>query len=65
MVRVWYEPPPYGPGTDLNRTGYGVKGGGISRTFVERMSKMPQGPALAIPVIVLMAISYIPLSKFQ
>ena len=63
MVRVWYEPPPYGPGTDLNRSPYGIKGGGLLRPFLERASRMPQGPLIASGVVVLLAIAYIPLSE--
>lgn len=63
MVRVWYEPPPFGPTTDLNRSGYGVKGGGISRSLVEYLSKKPQGVAMAVPLFGLIALCYIPVSK--
>jgi hypothetical protein len=62
MVKVWYEPPPFGPATDLNRSSYGVHGGGISRQLVERMSRMKPLYAIGVPVVAMMAICYIPLS---
>lgn len=67
MVRVWYEPPPYGPGTDLNRSGYGVHGGGtvFMRRFLERMSKMPQLVAIGVPTAAILVICYIPLSAYS
>jgi hypothetical protein len=61
MVRVWYEPPPFGPGTDLNRSGYGMHGGGLGRKFLERASKMPQTVAIGVPVVVLMVLAWVPL----
>jgi hypothetical protein len=64
MVRVWYEPPPFGPGTDLNRSGYGVHGGGLMRKLLERASKMPQLVAIGAPTLVVMAICWIPLSTY-
>jgi hypothetical protein len=42
MVRVFYEPPPFGPGTDLNRSSYGVHGGGSFSRLIERLSKAKQ-----------------------
>jgi hypothetical protein len=64
MVRVWYEPPPFGPGTDLNRSGYGVHGGGLMRKLLERASKMPQLVAIGAPTLVIMAVCWIPLSTY-
>jgi len=63
MVRVFYEPPPFGPGTDLNRTAYGVHGGGSFRTLVERASKMKPMYAVGIPVVASVLLCYLPLSK--
>jgi hypothetical protein len=65
MVRVFYEPPPYGPGTDLNRSAYGVGGGGTGRKLMERLSKAKQFPALAIPVVAIVALCYVPLCKYR
>ena len=64
MVRVWYEPPPFGPGTDLNRAAYGFHGGNsLPPRMMERIMKMPQGIALAVPTILICALCYIPVSK--
>jgi hypothetical protein len=64
MVRVWYEPPPYGPATDLNRSGYGIHGGGLFKTLLERASKGNQPLLLSSVVLFSMAICYIPLCTF-
>lgn len=61
MVRVWYEPPPYGPGTDLNRSPYGIGGGGTFKTFLEKASKQPRLVAMAPWIVASLVISYIPL----
>ena len=66
MVRVFYEPPPLGPGTDLNRSGYGVTGGGLSPTFkrmLEKISKQHFTPGILAGVGVAMVLAYIPVSK--
>jgi hypothetical protein len=62
MVRVFYEPPPYGPKTCLNRTAYGLTGGGLFGTVLERISKARPGPMMAVPVVVITALCYLPLS---
>lgn len=62
MVRVWYEPPPFGVGTDLNRTPYGVGGGGMFKSLVERASKMKQPVAIGGVVLFSLVISWIPVS---
>ena len=63
MVRVWYEPPPFGPGTDLNRSPYGIGGGGISKGLIEKMSRMNQPLVMTVGVVVACAICYIPVCK--
>jgi hypothetical protein len=63
MVRVFYEPPPFGPGTDLNRSSYGVHGGGSFSRLIERLSKAKQVYAIGIPIAFAMCVCYIPLSK--
>ena len=64
MVRVWYEPPPFGPGTDLNRNAYGFHGGNsLPPRMMERLMKMPQGMAIAVPTAIICALCYIPCSK--
>jgi hypothetical protein len=62
MVRVWYEPPPYGPRTDLNRSGYGVHGGGLFGKHLERLSKMNQPMVMTGAVLFAAVICWIPLS---
>jgi hypothetical protein len=65
MVRVWYEPPPFGPGTDLNRSGYGWHGGNsLPKRWMERVSKMPQGIALGVPTVLICMLCYIPVSTY-
>ena len=51
MVRVFYEPPPYGPRTNLNKSSWGVGGGGLfGKKNLEMISKMNPTIAMAIPV---------------
>jgi len=40
LVRVFYEPPPFGPRTALNRPAYGMEGG-TTPLWVEKINKMP------------------------
>lgn len=63
MVRVWYEPPPYGPMTDLNRPGYGAGGGGTFRKLLEKMAKQRPMVTMVPCIAASLVISYIPLSK--
>lgn len=62
MVKVWYEPPPYGPRTSLNRPAYG-NGGDIGPRWVVRLGKMAPGKVIAGFLAGFTAIAYIPLSK--
>ena len=65
MVRVFYEPPPYGPKTCLNRSGYGIGGGGLlGKKLTERLAKSPQAPLMAGITFAIVVVSYIPLSTF-
>mmetsp|Transcript_261 Transcript_261/g.499 ORF Transcript_261/g.499 Transcript_261/m.499 type:complete len:108 (+) Transcript_261:123-446(+) len=58
MVKVWYEPPPYGPGTSLNRPAYGL---GPQRTaLVQQLSRRPQGAVIAGACVAFTALAYIP-----
>lgn len=63
MVRVWYEPPPFGPGTDLNRQAYGIGGGGLLKGWNQKLMRMPQPMLMAGGVVAAMVISYIPMRK--
>jgi len=64
MVRVWYEPPPYGPRTSLNRPSYGI-GGDMGPRWVVQLSKMPQGRVIAGSLVVFGILGYLPFSKYQ
>ena len=61
MVKVWYEPPPYGPGTSLNRPSYGVIG--AKPQFIQLLSRRPQGMLIAGACAAFAAIAYIPISE--
>lgn len=63
MVKVWYEPPPYGPGTSLNRPAYGHQAGGSQ--LIQQLSRRPQGMLIAGAIVTFSAIAYIPISKFH
>ena len=62
MVKIWYEPPPYGPGTSLNRPAYGHQAGGSQ--LIQQLSRRPQGMLIAGAIVTFSAIAYIPISKF-
>ncbi|KAK1745898.1 hypothetical protein QTG54_003822 [Skeletonema marinoi] len=59
MVKVWYEPPPYGPGTSLNRPAYGHQAGGTQ--LIQQLSRRPQGMLIAGALVTFSAIAYIPI----
>jgi hypothetical protein len=63
MVKVWYEPPPYGPGTSLNRPSYGQQPGGSQ--LIQQLSRRPQGMLIAGAIVTFSAIAYIPISKLH
>ncbi|GKY94538.1 hypothetical protein MPSEU_000419500 [Mayamaea pseudoterrestris] len=66
MVKVWYEPPPFGGvGTDLNRSPYGIGGGGTFKTFLEKMSKTRPMVAMTPFIIGAMVISYVPVMNHK
>ncbi len=64
MVKVWYQPPPYGPRTALNRPSYG-NGGDIGPRWVVQLSKMPPGRVIGGAIALVATIAYIPLSEFN
>ena len=63
MVKVWYEPPPGGPRTHLNRGGYYVES---ARTpaFITKMSKARPITVIVPAIAAIGAMCYIPLSKY-
>ena len=64
MVKVWYEPPPYGPRTSLNRPSYGLVGDKGPR-WVVQLSKMPQGRVIAGFLTAFSCIAYLPLCTYS
>ena len=64
-IRLFYQPPPYGIATDLNRTGYGIGGGGLLRPLLQKVSRMPQSIALGVPTLIVCVLCYIPLSAYS
>mmetsp|Transcript_32220 Transcript_32220/g.59257 ORF Transcript_32220/g.59257 Transcript_32220/m.59257 type:complete len:104 (-) Transcript_32220:237-548(-) len=62
MVKVWYEPPPYGVGTTLNRPSYGL--GAENRQWLIRLSKMPSWQVVGGACAVFVVAGYIP-TMFQ
>eukprot|EP00578_Thalassiosira_sp_NH16_P019957 CAMPEP_0181100220 /NCGR_PEP_ID=MMETSP1071-20121207/13079_1 /TAXON_ID=35127 /ORGANISM="Thalassiosira sp., Strain NH16" /LENGTH=104 /DNA_ID=CAMNT_0023182939 /DNA_START=62 /DNA_END=376 /DNA_ORIENTATION=- len=58
MVKVWYEPPPYGPGTSLNRPAYGARSG---NSLVQQLSRRPQGMLIGGACAAFACIAYIPI----
>ena len=62
MVKVWYEPPPYGPRTSLNRPSYGT-GNDLGPKWVVRLSKMPPGRVIVPAVCGIVFLASIPLCE--
>ena len=62
MVKVAFEPPPFGPGTSLNRPGYGP---GVNTPWIVRLSKMPQGRVIAGAIGITSVICAIPQVCFE
>ena len=63
MVKVWYQPPPYGPRTSLNRPAYGNANDAGPR-WIAAISKMPRGRVITGFVASFCALAYVPLSEF-
>eukprot|EP00544_Gedaniella_sp_CCMP2646_P010365 CAMPEP_0202486966 /NCGR_PEP_ID=MMETSP1361-20130828/5416_1 /ASSEMBLY_ACC=CAM_ASM_000849 /TAXON_ID=210615 /ORGANISM="Staurosira complex sp., Strain CCMP2646" /LENGTH=102 /DNA_ID=CAMNT_0049116251 /DNA_START=48 /DNA_END=356 /DNA_ORIENTATION=+ len=59
MVRVWYEPPPYGVGTSLNRPPYGTADTGSK--WLQKLARVPQWQVMVGSVAIAMTLSAIPL----
>ena len=57
-----YEPPPYGPGTSLNRPSYGVVE--AKPFFIQQLSRRPPGLLIAGSIVAFGIIAYIPISEF-
>mmetsp|Transcript_69037 Transcript_69037/g.95941 ORF Transcript_69037/g.95941 Transcript_69037/m.95941 type:complete len:106 (-) Transcript_69037:101-418(-) len=60
MVKVWYEPPPGGPRTNLNRGAYYIENA-TTPDIIKRMTKM-RGVSVVVPAVAtIVALCYIPL----
>ena len=57
MVRVIYQPPPFGPRTSLSSGAYGP---GVTTPSVVRLSKMPQGQVIVGAIGLTMVVCSIP-----
>ena len=57
MVRVIYQPPPFGPRTSLSSGAYGP---GVTTPWVVRLSKMPQGQVIVGAIGLTMVVCSIP-----
>mmetsp|Transcript_24509 Transcript_24509/g.30804 ORF Transcript_24509/g.30804 Transcript_24509/m.30804 type:complete len:104 (+) Transcript_24509:57-368(+) len=60
MVKVWYQPPPFGPRTSLNRPSYGISGD-VGPRWVVQISKMPPGRVICGFIAGFVTLAYIPL----
>ena len=63
MVKVWYQPPPYGPRTALDRPAYGI-GAGDTPKWLVRFSKLPRWQSVGGTVAAFCVLAYLPLCKF-
>mmetsp|Transcript_11906 Transcript_11906/g.32768 ORF Transcript_11906/g.32768 Transcript_11906/m.32768 type:complete len:106 (-) Transcript_11906:1228-1545(-) len=61
MVRVWYEPPPYGPRTHLNRPSPYYMETEAMPTLLKRLSKARPMVSVGLPVLAISVLCYIPL----
>lgn len=61
MVKVWYEPPPFGPGTSLNRPSYGIVT--AKPGWIQSLSRRPQGMVVAGACVTFIALAYVPISE--
>ena len=64
MVRVWYEPPPGGPRTHLNRGSYYVESA-TTPMFMRKLQRMNPTVAIGAGVTAIAALCYIPLSTYR
>mmetsp|Transcript_37814 Transcript_37814/g.109108 ORF Transcript_37814/g.109108 Transcript_37814/m.109108 type:complete len:106 (-) Transcript_37814:100-417(-) len=60
MVRVWYEPPPGGPRSHLNRGAYGIESS-MEPLFVKKLARM-RPVSVIVPAVGFVAfVCYLPL----
>ncbi len=63
MVRVWYEPPPGGPRSHLNRGAYGVESA-MEPMFMKKLARM-RPASVIVPALGFFAfVCYLPLCKY-
>mmetsp|Transcript_48741 Transcript_48741/g.74159 ORF Transcript_48741/g.74159 Transcript_48741/m.74159 type:complete len:106 (-) Transcript_48741:156-473(-) len=60
MVKVWYEPPPGGPRSNLNRGAYYIDSA-MTPTFIKKLSKSPPAPIIMGFIGVTAFLCYLPL----
>ena len=63
MVRVWYEPPPGGPRSHLNRGAYGIESS-MEPLFVKKLARMRPATVIVPAVGFIAFICYLPLCKY-
>ena len=63
MVKVWYEPPPGGPRTNLNRGAYFIDNA-TTPDLIKRMTKARPITVVAPAVGLIAFLCYLPLSKY-
>lgn len=60
LIRVFYEPPPFGPRTSLDRSTYGMEGG-TTPAWVEKLSKMPAWQPIVAGCTLMLVGGYVPI----
>jgi hypothetical protein len=63
MVKVWYEPPPGGPRSNLNRGAYYIESA-MTPTFMKKLHRSPPAPIIMGFLGATALLCYIPLSKY-
>mmetsp|Transcript_23389 Transcript_23389/g.48552 ORF Transcript_23389/g.48552 Transcript_23389/m.48552 type:complete len:113 (+) Transcript_23389:459-797(+) len=64
LVRVFYEPPPFGPRTSLNRPTYG-QDGGTTPLWLEKLNKMPSWQPIVAGCTLMLVGAYVPIVVLQ
>ena len=64
MVRVFYEPPPGGPRSHLNRGAYYIESE-ATPALLKRMQRMNPAIAITASVATIAALCYVPLCKYS
>ena len=64
MVRVWYEPPPGGPRSNLNRGAYGVSSA-MEPLWMKKLARMSPVTVIVPALGLAGLLAYLPLSKYH